>query len=141
MQSRTMIILNLKCASDHPFEGWFASTEAFDDQTRARLISCPLCADTAIARLPSAPRVKRAGEKPASGMPAPLPDGMKVIAELIARSENVAERFPEEARKIHYGEAAPRSIRGKASIEETRALLDEGIGIIPLPFPAKEDTH
>ena len=66
---------------------------------------------------------------------------MKAVAEMIARSENVAERFPEEARKIHYGETAPRSIRGQASMKETMELLEEGIGVIPLPFPAKEDTH
>lgn len=136
-----MIILNLKCASDHAFEGWFASSEAFDDQTRARLVSCPLCADTAIVRLPSGPRVKRTGEKPVTGMSALPPDAMKAVAEIISRSENVAGRFPEEARKIHYGEAAQRSIRGQASMEETRELLEEGIGVIPLPFPAKEDTH
>ena len=70
-----------------------------------------------------------------------LPDAMKAVAALIARSEDVAERFPEEARKMHYGEVAPRSIRGKASMEETRELIDEGISIIPLPFPAKEDVH
>ncbi len=141
-KKRNMIILNLKCASEHSFEGWFASTEAFDDQTRARLVSCPLCADTAITRLPSGPHVKRVGEKPAGGgMPALLSDAMKAVAEMIARSENVAERFPEEARKIHYGETAPRSIRGQASMQETRELLEEGIGVIPLPFPAKEDTH
>ena len=141
-KKRNMIILNLKCASEHPFEGWFASTEAFDEQTCARLVSCPLCADTVITRLPSGPHVKRTGERPAGGgTPALLPDAMKVVAEMIAHSENVAERFPEEARKIHYGETAPRSIRGQASMQEARELIEEGIGVIPLPFPAKGDTH
>lgn len=137
-----MIILNLKCAADHSFEGWFASTEAFDEQTGSRRVSCPLCADTAIVRLPSGPHVKRAGEASAAGEPAISPNAvMKAMAGMLAKSENVAERFPEEARKIHYGETPPRSIRGKASLEETRELLEEGIGVIPLPFPAKEDAH
>ena len=74
-------------------------------------------------------------------MPALHPDAMKVVAEMIAGSENVAERFPEEARKIYYGETAPRSIRGRASMQEARKLVEEGIGVIPLPFPAKGDTH
>jgi hypothetical protein len=139
-----MIVLDLKCSSDHAFEGWFASSQAFDDQATARLVSCPICADTAVIRLPSGPHIKRAGEVIAAGkdLPARLPDAaLKAYANMLASSEDVAAQFPEEARKIHYGEAPARSIRGKATLQETRELIEEGIGVIPLPFPAKEDTH
>jgi hypothetical protein len=137
-----MIVLNLKCASDHSFEGWFTSSEAFDDQIRSGLVSCPMCANTTIARLPSCPHVKRAvADGSSTGNTQLATDAMKLMAELIAQTENVADRFPEEARKIHYGEAEPRNIRGQASLKDAKELMEEGISVLPLPFPAKKDTH
>lgn len=138
-----MIVLNLKCASDHAFEGWFASSEAFDEQLVRHLVACPICATTEVVRLPSGPRIKRSAEvaterQPVMSMPAEL---VKAFAHMVAQAENVDERFPEEARRIHYGEAPARSIRGKASQEETEELMEEGIMVMPVPFPAKEDTH
>ena len=143
-RDENMIVLNLKCSSDHAFEGWFASSQAFDDQAAARLVSCPICADTAVIRLPSGPHIKRAGEVIVAGKDLPVrpPDAaLQAYAHMLASSEDVAAQFPEEARKIHYGEAPARSIRGKATLQETRELIEEGIAVMPLPFPAKEDTH
>ena len=66
---------------------------------------------------------------------------MRALSEMAKSSEDVAGRFPEEARRMHYGETAPRNIRGQASAHETRELLEEGIAVLPLPFPAKEGIH
>lgn len=140
----TVIVLNLKCSVEHMFEGWFASSEAFNDQASTGLVSCPICGDRDISRLPSGPYIKRTGlaDVARSVTPHSLPDAaIKAYGDMIAQSENVAEQFPEEARKIHYGEAPARSIRGKATLQETHDLIEEGIGVLPIPFPVKEDTH
>ena len=139
-----MIVLNLKCDADHAFEGWFASSEAFEDQSVRLLVSCPVCSSHSIQRLPSGPRVMRSTtrvEEDCQAVLSPSAQAMQAYARMVAESENVAERFPDEARRIHYGEAPERSIRGKASLEDTRALIEEGIMVLPLPYPAKEDTH
>jgi hypothetical protein len=99
-----------------------------------------MCGDTHVSRLPSGPRVKRGGEsaEPARQMMAHM---MRTLLDMARSSEDVAERFPEEARRIHYGETEKRSIRGQATMQETRDLLEEGIYVLPVPFPAKEDVH
>ena len=138
-----MIVLNLHCRHLHRFEGWFASAAAFDDQLQRHMLSCPICNSTEVSRLPSGPhvisstRVERDGESPA----AVQQELLAAVKDYLRNSENVGERFTEEARKIHYEEAPARSIRGVASIEETRELLDEGIGVIALPFPPSDETH
>ena len=142
-----MKVLNLRCAHGHGFEGWFASNEAFDTQLAAGLVECPVCADTAIVKLLSAPRLNLGNAKaPAeavsaasSQVPAELsPEArwMRAVREVIAKTEDVGERFADEARKMHYGEAEERGIRGQATREQTEALLDEGIAVMPLPMPA-----
>ena len=147
-----MIVLDLCCDQDHRFEGWFASASAFEDQQARNLVSCPVCASTALRRLPSAPYVHTRG--PASTSPPPAqseapatPSSPAVGAELMQllrhmsrTAENVGERLPEEARRIHYGETEARDIRGQASAEELEALLDEGIMVLPLP-PPEDDLH
>jgi hypothetical protein len=105
------------------------------------LIACPLCADTVIVRLPSAPRLNLSGgrgaEAPAQA-PQPNPQAlwMKAVRQLLANTEDVGERFADEARRIHYGEAPERGIRGQASEHEREALHEEGIEVMPLPLPA-----
>ncbi|MBL8286622.1 MAG: DUF1178 family protein [Rubrivivax sp.] len=152
-----MKVLNLRCANGHVFEGWFASDDDYMDQNGRGLVECPLCADKVIARLPSAPRLNLSGaraEGPAKPAPAPasqLPQAaqtpqtaqpadlqaafMKAVREMMQRTEDVGPRFAEEARRIHYGEAAERGIRGQASPEEREALRDEGIETFALPIP------
>jgi hypothetical protein len=152
-----MKVLNLRCANGHPFEGWFASDDDFLDQNGRELIACPLCADQVITRLPTAPRLNLSGargEAPAktkseaaagesAGAPATRPDEvdlqalwLQTVRHVLANTEDVGERFPEEARRIHYGETAHRGIRGQATQAERQALREEGIEVMPLPIPA-----
>ena len=148
-----MKVLDLHCSQAHVFEGWFASEDDFQGQLARGLLECPLCGDKTITRRPSAPRLNLGAASPAeppageSGKPAAAPAAARPPAELqaawmhmarrvIAATEDVGERFAEEARRIHYGEAAPRPIRGQATREQTQALLEEGIPVAPLPIPA-----
>ena len=138
-----MKVLNLQCSHQHVFEGWFGSDDEFQGQLAGGLLECPLCGDTGISRLPSAPRLNL-GAQP---VPAPkqevaaMPDvaiqraWLQMVRHVMANTEDVGERFAEEARRIHHGESEERGIRGQASPEETEALLEEGIGVLPLPIP------
>ncbi|MBI3525895.1 MAG: DUF1178 family protein [Betaproteobacteria bacterium] len=120
-----MIVLNLTCGNKHGFEGWFASNEEYLRQSSRQLVSCPYCADMAISKLPTAPHVRKAG---------PVATGfIAAVSEMARNCEDVGENFPEMARKIHYQEIPGRDIFGVASIEEVKALLDEGVSLIPLP--------
>ena len=134
-----MIVLNLQCSDGHSFEGWFDSVAAFDEQMSGGMMACPLCGQAGVTRLPSGSHVAKStyGAESGHGMA----QMMRVLSEMAQGSEDVAERFPEEARRMHYGETAPRHIRGQATLNETRELLEEGIPVLPLPFPPKEDTH
>lgn len=137
-----MIVLNLQCSEAHPFEGWFDSTNEFDRQAQAEMVTCPICGDTRVVRLPSGPRVLKAnGESSADTRREFVAGMMRALTEMASQSEDVAERFPEEARRMHYGETEVRSIRGRATPQETRELLEEGIALLPLPVPAQEDMH
>jgi hypothetical protein len=140
-----MKVIDLRCQSGHRFEGWFASDDDFLDQNGRSLIECPLCADKVIVRLPSAPRLNLSS---AAEPQAPAPSGevalqarwMQMVRHVLANTEDVGQRFADEARRIHYGETAERSIRGQASAQEREALADEGIEVHPLPLPpALED--
>lgn len=144
-----MKVLNLQCAQRHGFEGWFASEDDFQSQRARALVGCPVCGDTAVTKLPSAPRlnlgagITEGGEvKAQTSAPAPgdapglQAAWLKMVRHVMANTEDVGARFAEEARKMHYGEAEERSIRGQASQQETEALLDEGIAVLPLPVPA-----
>ena len=134
-----MKVLNLACAHEHRFEGWFASDEDYASQCERGLVECPLCGDTTIARLPSAPRLNVSKLREVVA----LPDAdsqrqshwMRAVRHLMANTEDVGERFPEEARRIHYGEVEQRGIRGRASAEDTVALREEGIEVMALAVP------
>ena len=132
-----MKVLNLRCVHDHRFEGWFASGEDYESQNQRGLVECPVCGDRAISRLPSAPRlnVSALREAPPAAAPAQQPQGawLKALRRMVENTEDVGDRFPEEARRIHYGEVAERGIRGRASREDAQALRDEGIEVMALP--------
>jgi hypothetical protein len=148
-----MKVLNLRCSQDHAFEGWFGSEDDFQDQSRRGVVTCPLCGDPVVNRLPSAPRLnlsgaRREAEPPASapavasppaGRPVPVATlqaaWMEAVAHVLKHTEDVGERFPEEARRIHYGESTARGIRGQASAEQRAELADEGIEVMALPLP------
>lgn len=139
-----MKVLNLQCAQAHAFEGWFASEEDFQGQLARGLVECPLCGDHEVAKMPSAPRLNlaAAGEEKrdvVAATPADLQAAwMKVMRDVMAKTEDVGERFAEEARRIHYGETEERGIRGQATPQETKELLEEGITVLPLPKALKE---
>jgi len=130
-----MWVAELGCPLGHGFEGFFASREAFESQRERGLVRCPQCDSAEVERRLSVPRLNFGAE--AAPAPAPVPASAADLRELVARlragSEDLGRRFPEEARRIHAGEAPERAIRGQASGEELAALLDEGIAVLPLP--------
>lgn len=142
-----MKVLNLRCANGHAFEGWFASDDDFMDQNGRSLIECPLCADSVISRMPSAPRLNLSGTREvptspakATTQPADLQAAwLATVRQMMASTEDVGERFAEEARRIHYGETERRGIRGQASADEREALRDEGIETMTIPVPRALD--
>jgi hypothetical protein len=149
-----MKVLNLRCSNGHGFEGWFASDDEFMEQNGSGLLICPLCADSVVTRLPSAPRLNLSGareQQPAAESAPPAPAGqesqavvlqamwMKAVRHVLANTEDVGERFAEEARRIHYGEAPSRGIRGQVNAEQREELIDEGIEIFALPVPRALD--
>jgi len=151
-----MIIFELCCAHGHRFEGWFASGDEFARQQDRALVTCPICDDAHVERLPSArvsvPKGAARDNAPAAepsevrndAQPAALglpPEAVAKLREIVRNTENVGRRFPEEARKIHYREVEPRAIRGQASRDEAKALVDEGIEFASLPPFLTGDTH
>jgi hypothetical protein len=139
-----MKVLNLRCGQQHAYEGWFASEDDFVSQQQRGVVACPLCGDTATVRLPSAPRlnVSRHSEPPEPTPTAPRTEvtlqtqWLRAVRQVMNSTEDVGDRFPEEARRIHYGEVAERGIRGRATPEDAEALREEGIEIVALPLPA-----
>jgi hypothetical protein len=143
-----MKVLDLRCAHGHGFEGWFGSEDDYVRQHERGLVECPFCGDKAIGRLPSAPRLnlgaRPPAEPPQTSTPPSVPTGQAVtmqhlwveaVKQVMARTEDVGERFPEEARRIHYGETESRGIRGQATPEQRAALEEEGIEVMALPVP------
>lgn len=148
-----MKVLDLRCAHDHRFEGWFASEEEAQNQIARDLVQCPVCGDHAVSRLPSAPRLNLSGavaQAQGSGESSPTARQaalqalyLKAVRQVLAQTEDVGERFAEEARRMHYEEAPERGIRGSASAEEVQALAEEGIDTIQLVVPdaLKQTAH
>jgi hypothetical protein len=150
-----MIRYNLRCDRGHAFESWFQSSSAYESQEKRELVSCPACGSVKVERAIMAPQIvskKRgnsAAPSPAAApaevaAPASTPLMMAQERELRAKlkelrdhivknADNVGERFPNEARKMHYGDIEHRPIYGEASPEEARSLIDEGVEVSPLP--------
>ncbi len=135
-----MIRYSLVCDNSHDFEGWFSGSADFDRQVEAGLLTCPVCNSAAISKSLMAPSVSTARkkeEKQAVAMDIAQKQVMAKIREAVAaikaNAEDVGEKFPEEARKIHYGEADARGIIGQASFADVRELIEEGIEVAPLP--------
>jgi len=154
-----MIKYTLVCDKKHEFESWFADSAAFDKQAKRKLVTCPICDSAKVEKAIMAPRVAAkkgrvaiempapAAEAPAA-TPAPVPAPVAMISpieqefraklkelreHLVKNADNVGEKFPEEARKMHYGETEHRSIYGVASPDEAKELIEEGIECHPLP--------
>lgn len=142
-----MKVLDLQCTHGHVFEGWFASEGDFVAQCEQALVQCPVCGDPSVAKKLSAPRlnlaagrstedVQQAAMVPASTDQALAAAWLAVARQIVASTTDVGGRFAEEARKMHYRETEERSIRGTTTADEARALLEEGIEVLPLVLPA-----
>jgi hypothetical protein len=152
-----MIRYALRCDHDHTFDSWFQDSAAFDAQVKRKLVSCPACGSVKIEKAIMAPRiVSKKGRETTPPAPAPVPATpaapeaastpllmaqerelrakLKELRDhIVKNADNVGERFPNEARKMHYGEIEHRPIYGEASPEDARALIDEGVEVSPLP--------
>lgn len=138
-----MIVFDLRCGAGHVFEGWFGSGADYEAQRERGLLSCPVCGLGGVEKAPMAPAVPVKGN--AGPGPASVKKAMAEMASLQNRmletSEHVGDRFPEEARAIHLGEAEARAIHGRASRAEAARLAEEGIPIAPLPFPVPDPAE
>ena len=133
-----MIRFALACEHGHGFDAWFSSGASYDEQAEARAIVCPACGSYAVSKAPMAPAVlqgrERPADSPAEGERTRTYAIVKGLREHLKKNaDDVGRAFPEEARKIHYGETETRSIYGEATAEEAKALHEEGIPAVPLP--------
>ena len=152
-----MIRYTLRCEREHTFESWFQDSAAYDSQAKRKLVACPVCDSVKIEKAIMAPRiVGKKGRERTEPVPAPAspaaetpPAGstplmmtqerelrakLKELREhIVKNADNVGEKFPNEARKMHYGEIEHRPIYGEASPEEAKSLIDEGVEVSPLP--------
>ncbi|WHO74054.1 DUF1178 family protein [Rhizobium sp. BT03] len=135
-----MIRYSLTCDNAHEFEGWFSESADFDRQVATGFLTCPVCHSAAVSKLLMAPSVSTArkkDERQTLAMDAMRQEALQklkqAVAAVKANSEDVGTQFPEEARKIHYGEADARGIIGQATVDEAQALLEEGIEIAAIP--------
>lgn len=141
-----MIKYALACEQAHEFESWFPSSDAFETQRKRGFVTCPFCHSSNVNKQIMAPSIARTDKMPVS--PPTEPQPMAVLADkereiraalralrehVLKNSEDVGKNFVEEARKMHFGETEERSIRGEADFEEARALLEEGIDVLPIP--------
>jgi len=132
-----MKVYNLRCNDDHRFEGWFSSEDDFVSQSAQRQIACPLCGNSSITKLPSAPRLNLSGAQApvAAAVDRQQEQWLNMARELIANTEDVGTQFAEEARRMHYNEVAQRNIRGVTTADERDALGEEGIDVLPFLIP------
>lgn len=141
-----MIVYQLRCDSDHAFEAWFRDSAAFDRQRKARKVDCPVCGSSKVEKAPMAPHLAKArnGEAasdPAKDSTARFIEAARQIREHVERNcDYVGERFAEEARRIHYGEADQRGIYGEASDKEASELKDEGVAFSRIPWPTGKEN-
>ncbi|MDQ2879663.1 MAG: DUF1178 family protein [Pseudomonadota bacterium] len=149
-----MIVFDLRCASAHVFEAWFASSDAYDEQRERGLLACPVCGDGEVGKAVMAPNVGTKGNgRSVHGAPAsgdePTPAAMKAALRALAKaqatmlrtSEWVGTAFADRARAMHIGDETPATIHGQTTRAEAHALIEEGVPVAPLPLPvAPPDT-
>jgi len=134
-----MIVFDLKCVpGGHVFEAWFGSTEDYEAQRERGLVSCPICGAGEVAKAPMAPAVGAKGESDPAAVKAMMTELAKAQRKLLESSEHVGDRFSDEARAIHLGDAEARAIHGRATPADAESLREEGIAVAPLPFPIVE---
>ncbi|MEG3180516.1 DUF1178 family protein [Sphingomonas sp. LT1P40] len=137
-----MIVFDLRCPTGHVFEAWFGSSADYADQRERLLIACPMCGDTGIVKAVMAPNVSAKGNRGTSAPAGAKPDPkmlMAALAEAQAKmlegSKWVGVAFADKARAMHLGEETAAPIHGQATVEEAKALIDEGVAVAPLPMP------
>lgn len=138
-----MIVFDLKCIAGHVFEAWFGSSADYESQRERALVACPMCGDTVVEKAVMAPNVAAKGNRRADAAPAAgKPDPKQLLAALaqaqakaLEGSKWVGVAFAEKARAMHLGEEAHAPIHGQASIEDAKALIEEGVPVAPLPLP------
>lgn len=142
-----MIRYRLKCSQDHSFESWFQSAEAFEGLAGKGLVACAICGDSDVTKAIMAPNLSRKGDAgkdaPALAEPShPAEQALKDMRENLEKNSTyVGGKFAEEARKIHLGDAPERQIHGEAKPEEARALIEDGVPILPIPFLPKSRAN
>ena len=135
-----MISFNLCCDQDHEFSGWFASSSQFDEQVAKGYVTCPVCDSAKVSKSLMSPQVSTGRQKEKVALATQDMNRQEIARQMkelhdkmTDGAEDVGQRFPEEARKIHYGESEKRGIYGEANRDEVKSLLDEGVEIVPLP--------
>lgn len=131
-----MIVYSLSCAKGHEFEGWFRDSGAFDEQSKSGKLVCPTCNSRKVSKAMMAPSVSGTKKKSEPG-----PNELRQMRQFMTglrkhieqNADNVGQDFPEEARKIHYGEVEHRHIYGEATLKEAKELIEEGVDVAPLP--------
>jgi hypothetical protein len=141
-----VIVYSLSCAAGHAFEGWFSSSAAYDEQFANGKLVCPVCDSRKISKAPMAPALSSTVGKQKSEPPAQELRNMRQFMtglrkHVMDTAENVGRNFPEEARKIHYGEIEERPIYGEASVRDAMELLEEGVNVAPLPPDLDESAN
>lgn len=142
-----MIKYALACAEGHAFESWFPDSAAYEKQRKRGFVVCPECGSTRVDKAIMAPAVVGGVRPPSEAGPEILVDDRRRKArefltamrrEIEANTDDVGARFPQEARAIHFGEAPERAIRGRASLEEAKSLIEDGVGVLPMPMMEDE---
>ncbi len=138
----TMIAYDLQCVNNHSFEGWFEDEKAYSDQKKKGLVACPICNDTAVARIPSTFAIKSSQVgRPSDPAKAGLAALGKQIVDYVEKNfDNVGCDFAKEALKMHYGVKKPRNIRGTSTKDEEKTLKEEGIQYFKIPTSVSQDT-
>lgn len=142
-----MIKYSLQCETLHEFEGWFRNSAEFDEQSEDGLLTCPECGSTAVSKAVMAPSISTSKKAASAKREYQMREMRTAIGEAGAKARSyveknfdyVGEKFPEEARKIHYGESEERGIFGEATGKEAKELVDEGVSIAPLPGSATKE--
>jgi hypothetical protein len=130
-----VIVYNLRCRNSHEFEGWFQDSAAFDAQAKSGKLACPVCDSHKVEKAIMAPSVSGAKKSTVNDSEAKkMRQFMTGLRKYVQdNADYVGRKFPEEARKIHYGEVEHRHIYGEASVEEAKDLIEEGVDVAPLP--------
>lgn len=137
-----MIRYSLKCDKGHTFDSWFKSGEAFEKLKASNMVACAVCGSDDVAKTLMAPSVSTDKERPLSAPHSPAEQALAELRkEVESKSEYVGTRFAKEARAMHDGNAPIRSIYGEAKADEAKALIEEGVPVIPLPFGPKKTQN